>query len=587
MLGLLETLKQLYFSLDLKDRFGLVKIVLLSFIVSIAEIFSIGLIVPFLALLVSPEAAASSSFMKFIFEGIGIDSAGEMLAPVTFLFIFAALLSGLVRVYYVHVQTRFTYGLLASLNSKIFALLLDRPYQYFVARSSSEILSTVTAKTQHVVNSVVSPSVRIVGSTIILLSVGAFLLSLNPMVGLSAISLILLIYLVILVLVKARLRKKSLELVSLESVRLKIFLDSLNSMRDIIIDEMEDHFATNQRDIETKYHRKRASVTIWSLSPRFVIEALALSIFAVLAYFLSDSTNFGTESAIPTLGALAFGAQKLLPIIQQVYQAFVEILGNQDALHHVMPYLDRTITREKVNKNMNEMPLAFQREIRFSNVALSYSKEGMPVIQNASFTIPKGAKVAIVGKSGSGKSTLIDMLIGLINPTSGSILIDDQPLTGQNLHLWFKKLAYVPQSVYIMDGPLEENIKYSRKFHDESGRKLLEVTRAACLEELVAASPNGLSQLLQDFGKDLSGGERQRIAIARALYKPSEVIILDEGTSALDRITAKEVIQNIIECSGEDGTVIFVTHRLEAVEEFDLIFEVKDGLVSLHSRRQH
>jgi ATP-binding cassette subfamily B protein len=294
---------------------------------------------------------------------------------------------------------------------------------------------------------------------------------------------------------------------------------------------------------------------------------------AFLALFLIDDQG-GFAGAIPILGLLAVGAQRILPILQQVFSAWAAFKGNQASLEEILMYLDqKTSTPENVAAGFI---LEFKEIISFKDVAFKYQTASVEVLSGVNLLIEKGSKVGIIGKTGSGKSTFLDLLMGLLVPSSGEIYVDARRISEDSRSLWQKNVAHVPQSVYLADSTIKENIAFGVPLEKIDISRVYKVAAQAQLSEFIDELPHKYETRVGERGAQLSGGQRQRVGIARALYKRAELIIFDEATSALDEDTENNVMQ-AINSLDKNLTLVIVAHRLSTLKNCDVIYEILDG----------
>jgi len=313
---------------------------------------------------------------------------------------------------------------------------------------------------------------------------------------------------------------------------------------------------------------------IVSASPRFMIEALGMVLIAILAYVMAQRSE-GLTGAIPVLGALALGAQRLLPTLQQAYSSFSMIRGNRATFEDVIDLLDQPMPNE--GTGLVE-PIAFEQDIKLNNLSFQYAKQSPLVLKNVDVTISKGSRVGFIGSTGSGKSTLIDVVMSLLKPTQGSLDIDGQAITTSNHRAWHAHLSHVPQSIFLADSSIAENIAFGVPKALIDMQRVQLAAQQAQIAQTIEGWQDGYETFVGERGVRLSGGQRQRIGIARALYKQANVIIFDEATSALDNATEREVMQ-AIDSLGKDLTVLIVAHRLSTLKHCTHIIELKHGEV--------
>ncbi len=310
------------------------------------------------------------------------------------------------------------------------------------------------------------------------------------------------------------------------------------------------------------------------------MEALGMVLIAALAYTLSRQVG-GITTALPVLGTLALGAQRLLPALQQIYGAWASIAGSHASLADTIELLDQPLTAELLQPAPASLPfhdvIRFNT-IRFNAVRFRYTGCGPWVLDGLNLTIPRGARVGFVGSTGSGKSTTLDLLMGLLTPTEGELLVDGQPISGNRLRAWQRSIAHVPQSIYLADTTLAENIAFGVPPDTIDLDRVQQAARQAQIADFIESSPEGYQSYVGEHGIRLSGGQRQRIGIARALYKQASVLVFDEATSALDNATEQSVMDAIKGLSS-DLTILLIAHRLTTVRRCDTIVELEHGQV--------
>jgi ATP-binding cassette subfamily B protein len=298
-----------------------------------------------------------------------------------------------------------------------------------------------------------------------------------------------------------------------------------------------------------------------------------------LAYILSLESG-GIAASLPVLGALAIGAQRLLPALQQSYSAWASITGSHASLADTVDLLDQPLPTEYLNKE-NKTSLQFEKFIQFKDVYFRYEEERKWVVDGLNILIPKGSRLGIIGNTGSGKSTMLDLLMGLLVPTSGEIIVDDQVLTGKKIRAWQNNIAHVPQTIYLADATIAEIVAFGVpvKFIDMT--RVQAAVRQAQLLEFIESNPDKYQARVGERGIQLSGGQRQRIGIARALYKQAKVLVFDEATSALDNNTEQSVM-DAIDRIDSNITIIMIAHRLTTLKSCDKIVEIKEGKLIEH-----
>jgi len=541
-------------------------------VASFAEIISIGAVLPFLAVLTAPERIfqlpAAQPFIKLM----GLTSSSQLLLPLTILFGIAAIFSGAIRLFLLWASTRLSYATGADLSISIYRRTLYQPYSVHVSRNSSEIISGITSKTAVKISSLTNV-LNFISSAIILLAILVTLVSIDPFIALAAFGGFGLLYGLIIQVTRKNLLANS-KRISLESTKvIKSLQEGLGGIRDVLIDGSQAVYCQIYRNSDLPMRRAQGNNLFVSSSPRYALEALGMMLIAVLAYVLARQPD-GIAKAIPVLGALALGAQRMLPILQQAYGSWSSIQGYQASLKDALVLLDQPLPDYVDQPAAKTLP--FRQKIGLNNLSFRYTEQTPWVLNNFDLTVRKGSRIGFIGVTGSGKSTLLDIVMGLLKPTEGSLEIDDQKVTTENNRAWQAHIAHVPQAIYLADSTIEENIAFGVPKGKIDQNRVKQAAQQAQIADIIETWPKKYQTYVGERGIRLSGGQRQRIGIARALYKQADVIIFDEATSALDNETEQAVMQ-AIESLGNDLTVLIIAHRLTTLKNCTQIVELADG----------
>jgi ATP-binding cassette subfamily B protein len=282
----------------------------------------------------------------------------------------------------------------------------------------------------------------------------------------------------------------------------------------------------------------------------------------------------GIATALPVLGVLALGAQRLIPALQQIYYAWANIAGSHASFADTIKLLDQPMPAELLQAAPE--PLLIQNDICLDGLRFRYTTDGPWVLDGVNLTIPKGARVGFVGSTGSGKSTMLDLLMGLLMPTEGEVLVDGQPISGNRMRAWQRSIAHVPQTIFLADSTLAENIAFGLPLEAIDLARVQQAARQAQIADFIESSPDGYRAHVGEHGIRLSGGQRQRIGIARALYKQASVLVFDEATSSLDNATEQSVM-DAIDGLSSNLTILLIAHRLTTVRHCDSIVLLEHG----------
>ncbi|EMO29076.1 ABC transporter, ATP-binding protein [Leptospira interrogans serovar Bataviae str. HAI135] len=355
----------------------------------------------------------------------------------------------------------------------------------------------------------------------------------------------------------------------------KLLQDGLGGIRDILLNGNQNFYTEIFKESDQKLRRTSVVSSFTAASPKFVVETISMMLFAILAYTVYIK-NGSLQSSLPFLGALALGAQRLLPVLQQTYQSWALIKGARGALEDVVNLLDQPLPEYALLPPPD--PIKFQSELSLKNISFRYHHDGPWILKDIDLVIKKGSRIGIIGQTGSGKSTLLDLIMGLLEPSSGSIFLDGKELNGKNIRSWQASIANVPQTIFLSDDTILDNIALGIPRQEIDIEKAKQAAKKAKISDHIESLNEGYKTIVGERGVRLSGGQRQRIGIARALYKEASIIVFDEATSALDNETERAVMESI-EGLGKDLTVLMIAHRLSTVKNCDQIIALNAGRV--------
>ena len=554
-------------------------------IASFAEVASLGAVLPFLGALTSPEEIFVHNLAQPFIELLHIQSAQELLLPFTLIFMAAAVLAGVTRITLLWVQTRLSMAIGADFSVQVYERTLYQPYSLHVSRNSSEILVGV-GKASGLVGSLIQPAMLLCGSVVILVAVISTLLAIEPVIALATFLGFGAVYAAVVTITKRRIAMNSQTIATQQGRVTKAIQEGLGGIRDVLIDGTQPVYSKLYKDAYTPMRTAVASNQVVGASPRFGVEALGMVLIAGLAYMLAATSGAvgGATNVIPVLGALALGAQRLLPVLQQIYNAYISIKGNQASAQDALDLLDQPMPEHAYVKFAK--PMAFQTAITLKALGFRYTTQGPWVLRHLNLQIPKGSRVGFVGVTGSGKSTLLDIVMGLLTPTEGELLIDNTFLDRRNTRAWQAHISHVPQAIYLSDTSIAENIAFGVPKASIDLHRVKKAAEQAQIAHTIEDWRDGYNTLVGERGVRLSGGQRQRIGIARAIYKCTGVIIFDEATSALDNETESAVMK-ALESFGHDITLLIIAHRLTTLKNCDRIVELaKGGIKAIGSYEQ-
>lgn len=570
-----NSLAQLYGIIEPGRRREVWVLVLLTAAGAFSEALAIGAVVPFLALLANASSAQHMRWIQPIFGVIGADTREKELVAATALLCIAAIAAGILRVLLVRRTQDFVYSFGHRLSVELQRRMLLQPYSWHMDHNSSQQLATIE-KVEIVTSAVLLPLMQAGAATILIAVVLVVLLQIAPLATIAAGISLAGVYYVLGAFARSHLESYSSRIDIAFEQRIRILQEGLGGIRDIILDGSQARVLNQFRAVDLQLARARANAVFVSTIPRFLIEPAGIVIIAGLALFLSHRQG-GLVAAVPILGALALGAQRLLPLVQQLYHGWSTIAANRFVIGDVVRRLHLTIPAAAPSGPR----LPFKRSIEFRDVNFAYADRMHPAVTGLTFELCHGSRVALVGPTGSGKSTTADLLMGLLEPSEGSIVVDGVPLTAANRQAWRANVAHVPQMLFVADATIAQNIALSAEV---DMKRVREAASLAQLDRFVATLPNGYLTRVGERGAQISGGQRQRLAIARAIYKNTPLLVLDEATSALDDATETAVLAALDRLQKQGRTIVIIAHRLTTTERCDHLLRLENGQLVEYAR---
>jgi ABC-type multidrug transport system fused ATPase/permease subunit len=564
---------RLWHHISLRRRKQFCLLLVLMLIASFAEIISIGAVLPFLGALTSPNHVFEHPAAQPFISLLGLTGPEQLLFPLSIMFGLAAVMAGGMRLFLLWVSTRLSFAIGADLSFNIYSRTLYQPYAVHVARNSSEVITGISNKANGVTYNIIVPTLTLISSSLMLLAILVALLSVDPLIALIAFGGFGAIYIVIIGLTRKQLSVNGQRIANESTQVIKSLQEGLGGIRDVLIDGSQDAYCQVYRNADRPLRRAQGNNIFIGQSPRFGMEALGMLLIALLAYSLAQQPD-GLTKAIPVLGALAMGAQRLLPVLQQLYGALTTIQAGKASLNDTLELLDQPLP-DYANEPAVE-PIPFQKEIGLKHLSFRYSSQGPWILENIDLSIPRGSRVGFVGTTGSGKSTLLDIFMALLSPTEGSLEVDGEIISAINQRSWQAHIAHVPQAIFLADTTVEQNIAFGIAEHMIDRDRVRQAARQSQISEAIESWPDQYKTVVGERGVRLSGGQRQRIGIARALYKQADVIIFDEATSALDNETEQAVMQAIEDLS-QDLTILIIAHRVTTLRKCTQVIELSEG----------
>jgi ATP-binding cassette, subfamily B, bacterial PglK len=554
---------------------------LLGFMVvgTFLDMASLAAVLPFLQVLMNPAVVMERPHLARLVSLFGVAEPSQLIATLTLTFIGVVLVAAVGRLGLMWVSGRMSAVIGSELSTEVYRRTLYQPFSVHVARNSSELIASITKKIHQTITTLQSILLAIAAAVMALGIVTALVL-VDPAVALLAALMFGSAYLLVARFSRRRLIRNS-QLIRDMGVRLvKALQEGLGGIRDVLLDGTQAEHTVAYRKIDRPLRRATATNGFITQSPKLVLEALGVISIAVLAYGLV-SRGKNLSDYLPVLAVLALGAQRLLPAFQHMFAGYAGLAGHQASIAEILNLLEQPLPAHALEPA--PAPLQFQREIRLEHVFFRYSEATGWVLQDVNLHIQKGARIGFVGRTGGGKSTAVDLLMGLLEPNQGQVVVDGEPISGPHGRAWQRAIAHVPQSIYLSDATIAENVAFGVRPAEIEMDRVKDAARTARIADFVETLPEGYETTVGERGVRLSGGQRQRIGIARALYKRASVLVFDEATSALDNTTEQELM-DAIEGLSRDLTILMIAHRITTIRRCDSIIILDQGQIAAEGR---
>lgn len=557
-----------------KRRKQLLLLLVLMLISALSELVSLGTIMPFLSALNNTDKSLESPLLQPIITTLKISSATRLVTLFALIFILITILTNLLRITTIYLQSYLAARIASDLSCAVYEKTLLQPYSFHARHNSSDLVNLVLADLTALATYILIPFLFVVTNGFVVLALVCGLFLIDARVALTATLVLGSAYVGLYIWRRNLLRLNSQLIAYHNQQQIKVVQESIGGIREVILCGTHEFFESVYAKSNRMARQAYASNVTTSSTPRYTIEMLAMVAIGFLALSLGRDGDF--SQAVPVLGSLALGANRLLPPLQQSFAALAHIQGYRASLQRVLVGLQRSV--DPLQAWLAPQPIRLERELRFEQVWFRYTNEGAWVLRDLNLAIVPRTTVGFVGTTGSGKSTAADLILGLLQPENGQICLDGEPLLGERLRAWQLGIAHVPQSIFLSDATIASNIAFGIPVELIDYEQVQEAARLAQLEDFIQKLPDGYETEVGERGIRLSGGQRQRVGIARALYRKAEVIVFDEATSALDNATEKEVMA-AIEGLSDELTIILIAHRLSTVEKCNQIFEFSQGQI--------
>ena len=569
-----NTLKEFRYIFNRKQKIGLLLLLIAIGIGTFLELAGVTAIMPFINVVMDPSSIQKQWYLKLLYDSLGFQNNTDFIIFVAAALIFIYVVKNLYLCFMYNMQYRFTYENRRRVATRMLNAYLRQPYAYHRVHTSSELMRNISTDTERMFEGVLS-ILQLITELCVCAVLGIYLFIMDKTITIG-VGVIMGLFLVIF----AKGFKNYISQIGNENRKyaaliVKWLQQSFGGIKETKILEREEYFL-EQFDYNYKksagYDRQYRFLQV---APRPVMEAICIaSLLAIIIFKLMRGTN--STYFVSTLSVFAIAAFRLMPSINRITSYMSVLMFTKSSIHSVYHDLREVERLEKTEmRKKEEAPLTVSSSILVENLSFRYPDADEDVLKHVNIEIKKNQSIALIGPSGAGKTTLADIILGVLEPTGGRICVDGTDIR-EHMNAWHKNIGYIPQSIYLMDASIRENIAYGIPAREIDEKRLERAVGEAQLKEFVEGLKDGLETVIGESGVRLSGGQRQRIGIARALYNDPDVLVLDEATSALDNETERAVMEAIEGLAGSK-TLIIIAHRLTTIKNCDVVYEVKNG----------
>jgi len=578
-----------------KEKGRLFLIAIAFLIISFMGIVEVGSLGPFIAVASDPGMVNRQPILKFFFQLGKFEVRNN--SNIAFLIFLGIAIFALIivvtaiRTVVLYIAYRFTANRRYTLSVRLFRQYLFQPYQFFLNHNTGELSKNLLSEVDMVINSVMRPGIDAFTSGMNALVILVFLVVLNPLVAFFASIVFGILYFGLYAFVRPRLKRFGKDARESNRLRYKTTAEAFGGIKDIKILGKEPFFVNTYGKGAKRFAVSQASNQIWSSLPGRIMHSLAIG-FAIALVVILIAANGSLTGILPLLSIYAFAVLRLTPNFQHIFHSAASIRYSShtvDALYRDMTALSlppEIKSKDVLIKNPEILP--FIQNIELNSIQFSYPASREPVLKNINLRIVKNTTIAFAGTTGCGKTTLVDVIMGLLEPSEGSINVDGLPVVvpsnGKDnrsaIAPWQRNFGYVPQHIYLSDDTVAANIAFGIPENLRDTAAIEHAAKVANLHEFVIHElPEGYNTFVGERGIRLSGGQRQRVGIARALYHNPNILVMDEATSALDSVT-EDAVMEAIHSLMHTKTIIIIAHRISTIQECDVIYLMERGCIT-------
>jgi len=578
---MISLINKLFKILTAREKFQLAALLLAMIITAFTQTLGIASVFPFITLIMQPNLIFENRWLYWTYQTFNFSSAVSFIIFAGITMFIIIVVSNMISAFTTWLNFRFVWMNNHRLSRRLLEKYLSMPYPYFLNKNSSELSKNVLADVSQLTGSFMIPLMNIASRGLAAIFIFTMLLWINALASILTILIIGGAYALIYWRVNKNLKQRGEQSLAANLYRFKVVLEAFGGIKDIKVLNREDYFLDQYTHHSYRFARHNSWNAVISQLPRFALEAIAFGGVIIFVLVLLIQRGEATQ-VIPLASVFAFAGYRLMFAMQEIFSCFTQMQFSRALFDRIYadfttPDQEGALTVAQILKDPNG--IVFNHEIVLNNISFTYQNTEQPVVSEINLVIKKNSSVALVGATGAGKTTLVDIMIGLMLPQQGTMLIDQLPLTSENVRSWQRKIGYVSQHIYLTDDTVTRNIAFGIPDQSIDHEKVVQSARLANIDKFIENDlPAGYKTIIGEHGVRLSGGQRQRLGVARAFYHDPEVLVFDEATSALDGVTEDAVLASILS-TASSKTLIIIAHRLTTIKNCDWVYMMDQGRI--------
>lgn len=576
-----ETIRKLRDLLDRREKLQAVALLFLVLLVGLVESSRIASILPLVAVLADPGIVRSNAYVAAAYNWLGFDSTDHFLVFLGLSLFGLLLLTLSISALLTWASTRFMSMRNYSLSRRLFEVYLDKPYEWYLRHNSADLGKSVLSEVAQVVNGSLMPAMNLVTEGVLAACMISILIIADPFLAFFVIAFLICGYWLVYVVARGYLTRIGEQRLAANKERFRVSNEAFGGIKDVKVLGLEPAYLKRFDKPSFRFIDMQVKSTLVGALPQYGFQAVAFGLVLGIVFY-QMKVGGDLAKALPIIALYALAGQRLMPALQGVYKASAQLRYSKpalDAIHHALVERPRETTAAEPT---SVKPLGLADQIELRGVSYTYPTGSSAAVDNVTLVIKARTVVGFVGETGAGKTTLVDIILGLLEPQSGGLLVDGMSITAGNREQWLRSIGYVPQHVFLSDDTVAANIALGVRPSKIDRDSLQRAAQIANLHLFIEKElPQGYQTVVGERGIRLSGGQRQRISIARALYRDPDLLIMDEGTSALDNLTERAVMDAVNNLASRK-TIVMIAHRLSTVRNCDTIYLMERGAVVAH-----